>query len=217
MAQFRFAQLWMTLPQGVRDHFEKVAASMDLKRGDLIYRNGDEPKGIYFVGQGLVGLVLTGVSGKEHLLRFFRQGQYFGHRSMFAEEPYHGSAVALEPTSIRLIPKQEILEVLHARPELFLEIIKVLSKELRRCEAQHVMILDHQILARTGQALVYLKDLHPEHDWTRLEIANFCASTPSTVIKALAELEGRGLIRQKGRRIDVLNRAGLIALSEEEP
>jgi CRP-like cAMP-binding protein len=74
------------------------------------------------------------------------------------------------------------------------------------------MILENQILSRTAQTIIYLKDIHPNHNWTRQEIANFCASTVSTIIKAMAELEDMGLISQKGRSIDILDREGLLNL-----
>ncbi|MBX3041006.1 MAG: winged helix-turn-helix domain-containing protein, partial [Bdellovibrionaceae bacterium] len=60
------------------------------------------------------------------------------------------------------------------------------------------------------------KDLHPRHRWTRLEIASFCASTPSTVIKALAQLEEKGLISQKGREIEIRDRKALLSLHEKD-
>ena len=101
-------------------------------------------------------------------------------------------------------------------PSLLRDVVKVLSKELRRCETHQVMILENQILVRTAQAVVYLKDLHPDHSWTRQEIASFCASTVSTVIKALSELENLNLIKQDGRSIQVLDRDGLIALQDVE-
>jgi CRP-like cAMP-binding protein len=59
---------------------------------------------------------------------------------------------------------------------------------------------------------IYLKDLHPERNWTRQEIANFCSSTVSTVIKTLAEREDKKLIRQAGRVIEVLDRTALVNL-----
>ena len=76
------------------------------------------------------------------------------------------------------------------------------------------MILENEILVRTAFAIVSLKDLHPDHNWTRQEIANFCASTTSTIIKALAEFEERGLIEQTGRKIKIIDRAKLIALQD---
>lgn len=207
--------LWSDLPQEMKWTFESQSTASSLKRGETVYREGDLPKGIYFVKTGLVGLVITApTSGKEHLMRFFRQGQFFGHRALFSEEGYHGSAVALEPTELKLVNKATIMKAIETNPKLLLDVVTVLSKELRRCETHQVMILENQILGRIAQSVIYLKDLHPGHNWTRQEIANFCASTVSTVIKALAELEEMGLIEQSGRSITVLNRDGLIALHD---
>ncbi len=209
-----FKSLWTDLPYEVREIFEKSAKSFNLKRGDVVYREGDVPKGIYFIESGLVGLVKNGISGKEHLLRFFKEGQFFGHRSLFSNEGYHGSATCLENTSGKLVPKDEIVKVIEKHPILLKEVVSVLAQELRRCENQHVMILENQILSRVAQAIVYLKDLHPEHNWTRQEIANFCASTVSTVIKAMGELEESGFIAQNGRRIEIKDKLALINLQE---
>ena len=210
-----FKQLWADLDSETRSYFETHSRSLNFKRGENVYKQGDSPQGIYFVNKGLVGLIKIGFSGKEHLLRFFRQGQFFGHRSLFSNEGYHGSTIALEPTEIKLVPKTTVLDTIKKQPQLLMDVVKVLAKELRRCEDQHVMILDNEILVRVAQALIYLKDLHPQHNWTRQEIANFCASTVSTVIKALAELEEKGIIYQEGRTINILKRDTLIAMQDE--
>lgn len=208
--------LWAELPVQVKSAFESSHKILKFKRGEMIYRAGDHPQGIYFIKKGLVGLTIIGAaSGKEHLLRFFKDGQFFGHRSLFSNEEYHGNTVALEPTEIYLIPTATLFAILEQHPHLYKEIIKVVSKELRRCEMQHIMILENQILPRVAQALVYLKEIHPDHSWTRQEIASFCASTTSTMIKALAELEQMGFIKQEGRKIEILKRDSLIALQDQ--
>lgn len=207
--------LWPELPQEVRLSFEKEGKTLLLKRGETVYRPGDQPKGLYFVGSGLIGLVLIGSeSGREHLLRFFRKAQFFGHRALFSDESYHGTTLALEATQLNFVPKAVVLAAISKHPELLKNVVQVLSKELRRCETHQVMILENQILERTAQSLIYLKDLQPEHQWTRQEIANFCASTVSTIIKAMAELESLGLIKQEGRSITILDREGLLNLQE---
>lgn len=210
-----YSEIWTNLPADVTAEFDSAAKAIQFKRGDTVYRPGDQPQGLYFVEKGLVGLMLTGASsGHEHLLRFFRQGQFFGHRALFSDEGYHGSTVVLEPTVLKLVPKANVLYALQKRPELYRGIVQILASELRRCEEQHVMILENEILARTAQALIYLKELKPDHLWTRQEIANFCASTVSTVIKAMAELESMGLIKQDGRQIEILDRDALIHLQD---
>lgn len=207
---------WKVLPQKVQEKFLESSTRLDLKRGENIYTHGQTPKGIYFIQQGLVGLVILGMSGKEHLLRFFRRDQFFGHRTLFSNETYHGTTVALEPTKILMVPKEVVLKEIEEDPSIYKYLIEVISKELRRCEVQRVMILENQILARTAQSLIYLKDLHPHHPWTRQEIANFCASTVSTVIKAMAKLESMNLIKQDGRSIEIIDREGLINLQDQD-
>ncbi len=209
-----YSSLWSSLPPEVKTQFDQSSLTLNLKRGEKIYEAGDHPRGIYFIEKGLIGLLIIGSeSGKEHLLRFFKEGQFFGHRALFSEEDYHGNTVALEASKLHLVPKKIVLEALKNHPYLYKEILSVVSKELRRCENQHVMILENQILPRTAQAIIYLKDLYPEHSWTRQEIANFCASTVSTIIKAMAELEDMGLISQKGRNIEILKRQELLNLT----
>ncbi|MGZ3842372.1 MAG: Crp/Fnr family transcriptional regulator [Bdellovibrio sp.] len=208
-------ELWADLPHDIKIQFNSQAQTIELKRGEKVYHQGDTPKGIYFVQTGLVGLVLTGSSsGKEHLLRFFKQGQFFGHRALFSNEGYHGDTVALEPTTLKLVPKPLVISTMEKNPALYKDVVVVLANELRRCELQHVMILENQILGRIAQALIYLKNLHPDHNWTRQEIANFCASTVSTVIKTLAQLEELGYIAQEGRTITILNSEALISLQD---
>lgn len=207
---------WREIPVEIRKRLEAVSKFIDFKRGDNVWWAGDRPQGLFIVNKGLIGLSIIGSSGKEHLLRFCKEGQFFGHRSLFADEVYNASAVALEPTSLRSIPRQEILQIFDEHPAFYQSVIKVLSKELRRAEMNHVMILENQILTRTAQTLVYLKDLHPHHRWTRHEIASFCASTASTVIKALAQLEDKGLISQKGREIEILDRKALLSLHDKD-
>lgn len=210
-----FKELWSDLDSETRWFFESQSKSLQFKRSDHIYSQGDTPKGIYFVKSGLVGLtMISSKSGKEHLLRFFRQGQFFGHRALFSNEGYHGNTVALESTTIKFVPKEAVVAGIQKNSKLLEDVAHVLAKELRRCETQHVMILENEILVRVAQSLVYLKDLHPDHNWTRQEIANFCASTVSTVIKALAELEESNYIRQDGRTISILDRNGLVAMQD---
>lgn len=212
-----FNELWSDLPIEAKRQFELSSKTLEVKRGEFVYRQADEPKGLYFVRSGLVGLIIQGSeSGKEHLLRFFKQNQFFGHRALFSKEGYHGSTMALETTIVKLVPKETVLEAIKNYPLLLQDVVRVLAKELRRSEVQRVMILENQILSRTAQALIYLKEIHPEHNWTRQEIANFCASTVSTIIKALSQLETMGLIQQDGRKINILDRDRLLVLQDSD-
>lgn len=207
---------WQGLPEKVQQVFETQSRVLQLKRGESVYRAGDSPKGLYYLESGLIGLTLIGPeSGKEHLVRFFKPGQFFGHRALVSEEAYHATATVLENSQLVQIDKETVKSCLKNCPEMYREIALALARELRRSELQHVMVLENEILPRVALSLVYLKELHPEHSWTRQEIANFCASTASTVIKAMSQLESRGLIKQDGRAFEIVDKQGLIALQDD--
>ena len=194
------------------EELQKLATQLDYQRGQFIYRSGDPAQGLYFVESGLVGLSIVGPSGKEHLMRFFKSGQVFGHRAMLADQVFHATTQVLEKTSVRFLPKEAVYKMVEKYPELYSFIVKQLAQELCNCEIQQVNVLDQQILPRVARSVVYLKDIHPEYRWTRSELASFCASTTSTVIKALAELENLGFLKQKGRDIYITDRVSLIQL-----
>lgn len=199
-------------------HQAKIQAQLlnkVVKKGDWIYQQGEASKGLYCVQQGIVGLKHTTPSGTDYLLRFFKTDDFFGHRSLISGEPYHGSAMALEPCELWMLPTDQLRPLLEIYPILYKPLSQILALELRQAELQRVMIAENHILPRVAQALIYLKELHPEHKWTRQEIAEFIASTSTTVMKALAELEQRGLIAQVGRRIQIVNPKDLAALSTE--
>lgn len=196
----------------------KVAHTQTYERSEFVYRSGDQARGLYLVEEGLVGLTIVGPSGKEHLMRFFKAGQVFGHRVILADQDaYHATTQVLEKTRVQFIPKDAFRQLMEHHPSLYRQVVKQLALELWNCEVQQVNILDQQILPRVAQALVFLKDIRPDYRWTRSELASFCASTTSTVIKALAELEYMGHIKQKGRDILILNRAALIQLQFQDP
>jgi len=206
--------LFQSLPDEAESKILKTFIKKKYKRGEYIYRQGDTPLGLFFIEKGLVSLMLLGVSGKEHLVRFFIHGQFFGHRSYLSKEQHHGSAMALEPTAVYFLSASKFGVLLSEYPLIYKNIAQVLAQELGRCEKQRLLVLENEVLSRTALALVYLKELHPEYQWTRQEIADFCASTTSTVIKAMAELEDRGLIAQEKRSIKILSKEGLIALQD---
>ncbi len=204
---------WKFLPQEATQLILSSATYFDYKRHDKIYTAGDVPKGIYVIKAGLVGLVALTPKGSEHLLRLFKPNDFFGHRSYFAKELHHANSICLEPSSIGLVNPEIIEKVLVDFPSTQRILIETLAKELGIAELQRIRVTDQEVLQRIASALIYLKEIHPNHNWTRSEIAQFCASTTPTIIRGLAELEKQKMIKQIGRQIEISNRNALILLS----
>ncbi len=187
-----------------------------LKRGETLYRVGDAPTGFHFIQCGIIGLWASGPTGNEYLIRLAKTGQYVGHRSLFAEEVHHATAIALEDTTIISVSKEVIFHVIQIFPKISLLILETIAKELKHAELGRVSIADKNVIARVAESVLYLKERFPEHMWTRREIAEFCGSTTPTVIRALKKLETDGIIQQAGRTIKILKREALLDLAASE-
>lgn len=194
--------------------FETYGQKKTYQRFDRIYEMGDKSQGIYCMRKGLVGLVRVSKSGSEQLLRFFKPGDFFGHRAILAEEKRHATATALEETDVIFVSEKHLLRELRESPEMCQRVIKTLAVELGRAEEWRVQLTDLAVDARVSEALIYLQQMKPDHIWTRTEIANFCATTTPTVIKVLKRLESKKLIQQNGRKINILDRDRLLSLHE---
>lgn len=184
------------------------------ERSEFVYRQGEMPKGIYFLKTGLVGLVSVGISGKEHLLRMFKPGQYFGHRSFFAKEPYHASSICLDHCEVEFVAEACIYRLLEVQPELHMNVIQTLARELRDSEEIRISFSEKDVLARTAEALIYLEKVSTDHRWTRKELADLLGSTPPTIVRTLQKLETMGLLEQQGKDYEIINYNGLLEAAE---
>ncbi len=139
----------------------------------------------------------------------------FVHSS--AGEPHHATAVALDESEIVTVSKEAIRNAIEVFPKVALFILEAVSKDLRHAELSRVSMADKDVIGRVAESVLYLRERFPEHQWTRREIAEFCGSTTPTVIRALSRLQTEGIVRQNGRKIEILNRQALIDLAGVEP
>lgn len=188
------------------------AATMSLKKGQSFYLAGDSPSGVFFIQEGLVGLMQSSLQGSDSLLRVFKEQQVFGHRSFFANENYHLSAIALDDTKYIKIDREQIHSYFSKSPDKYLVVIQILARELRRAEQRSLVLSEGNIIERVAYTLLLFKKLYADRLWTRTEIANFCGSRTPTVITALGELENMSIIRQQRREIEVIDEEALVKL-----
>lgn len=67
----------------------------ELRRGDVVFREGDMPTGFYVVVHGRVALTTQAAGGRERVSEIVGAGRSFGEAIMFLDKPYIVSARAL--------------------------------------------------------------------------------------------------------------------------
>lgn len=195
----------------IPEALEKSKINCRYKRDQVIFYADNDPLGLFFIQRGLVKLERVSEDGAAHTLRIVGPGGILGYRSLFADEVYHATAIAVDEVELCFIPKADILGVFKTHPEVALKLLNHVAKDLRMAEERWVDQMDKGAPERVAEALIFLQDHFHSQTWTRREIAEWAGTTPETVMRTLAQFEKEGLIDQTGRQIQILNKDSLKA------
>ena len=187
--------------------------SFHFGRGDIIFNESDEAHSLYFIESGLVGIIKTTETGSDYILRLHAEGEFFGYRPFFSDKKYYATAMSIEESTIIRISMNSG-DQLFQNNNFLKYLLGDLSEKMLVTEKRFTSSFDRDVKARIAEALIFLSTRYPEHRWTKKEIAEFCGSTTSTVIRSMSEFEKLGLIDQTGNKVnipsikDLLNKFG---------
>jgi CRP/FNR family transcriptional regulator, polysaccharide utilization system transcription regulator len=183
------------------------------KKGQVVFYEGNHPHGMYCIYNGKVKISKLGDEGKEQIVRFAGEGELLGYRSALSNESYKATATAMEDCYICHIPKEKFSEVLNNNSTFSLEIIKLLSEDLKKSEQNLLNISQKPVRERIAETLLILKNRFGfEKDGksltivlTRREIGDIAGTTTETTIRTLSEFVKEGIIKLSGKKILLLN------------
>ena len=205
--------------------FNKHKTTNTYKKGQVVFYEGNQPFGVYCIFAGRVKVYKSGIDGRQQIVRIAGPGDMIGYRSLFAEEPYQGTAEALEDTEICCIDKNAFFPTLSKNPKLSLAIIKKLSQELRSAEDLATSIAQKSVRERMAELLLMMKQSYGKKtkngilidlQLSREEIAEMIGVTQETAIRLLSEFKKDGYIEVKDRDITILNPQALIETAKIE-
>jgi len=105
---------------------------MKFGKAEQIYGQGDPVKGVKYIQKGSVKLLVINAAGKEAVVAILGPGDFFGEGCLAGQPVCMATAIAIEPTSILFIEKDEMMRVLHkehALSDLFIS--HVLTRNIR--------------------------------------------------------------------------------------
>lgn len=183
-----------------------------LKRGTVIYAEGDSARGCYFVYSGILKVFKTGLEGKEQIIRFGKSGDIIGFRSALSHEPACTSTKVIEDAIVCFIPSHALTQLIQENPIFSMELIKMTCKELGQANSYITDIAQKSVRERLAEVLIQLmetfglaQDNTLQISLTREEIANMVGTATESVIRLLSEFKSDGLIEIKGRKIKIVD------------
>ena len=108
--------------------------SRTFKAGEVIFKEGDDPKSeAFLVHEGKVE-VRKNLGGEEKVLNVLTKGQLLGELALFRNAPRSATAIAVEPVTLLLIPANRLEGLMRINPSLAMAIVKDLSGRMLAAE-----------------------------------------------------------------------------------
>ena len=178
------------------------------KKNQVLYYDGDRGNGLYIILNGKIKTVKLAEDGRELMTGIFTNDQYLGVQALLASEPYSDTATALEDSSLCIIPKEQLDELLNGYPDIARQFIKLLATDIREKEEQLLQLAYHSVRKRMAESIVKLAKGDKEGNSfkvSREDLAAMAGMATETVSRTLSDFKGEGLIDKKGSLISVLN------------
>ena len=210
----RQAPLFSALDDEAATSLRASMAETKLKRGEVLFREGDSGDRLYVVLEGKVKLGRTSSDGRENLLAILGPGSMFGELSLFDPGPRSATVTAVTESSFASLSHEDLLRWLDGRPGVAHGLLAQLAARLRRANDVVADLVFSDVPGRVAKALIDLADrfgrtaedgVHVHHDLTQEELAQLVGASRETVNKALADFASRGWLRLEPRSVVILD------------
>ncbi|WP_418262374.1 Crp/Fnr family transcriptional regulator [Flavobacterium faecale] len=190
--------------------FAKQKNTFSCKKGQQFMIEGAPIQGLYFLYQGKVKIIKTGIYGKEQIVRLAVEGDTIGFRGFGTRNRYLIGAAALEDTILCNFSNDIMHDILKSIPEFTYDMMLFYAEELNKSENKVKKIAQMNVRERVIDTLLHLykkfgqtNNLINVH-LSRKEIADFAGTTDEQVTRIFSSLKKESLINIIGKKISLL-------------
>lgn len=220
----RRSVLFRRLKPDDRQRLAAVATMRAFEKGATLFSEGDGSDLMYTVLTGRVKVFKTTPRGTDVILEIFGPGDPVGAVAVYESRPYPASAVALEPTSCLLIPRQAFFALLEGYPTMVRGLLVGLTHRLIELTNRLTELSGGRIEGRLARFLLKLgTDMGKRRDdgvfiplvLSRQELADMIGTTIETSIRIMSRWGKDGVVRTDKDGFVIVDRAALetVALS----
>ena len=185
--------------------------SFHFKKGELLFKEGENMTGMYFINSGLVKVHKHWSSEKELILRLAKNGDIVGHRGLGNDTVYPVSGTALMPTDVCFVDLDFFNSTLKVNPDFLYQLMMFFASELKESEKRMRNLAHMTVKGRIANALLYLRQKfgttnegHIDILISRQDMASYTGTTYETLFRIMNELTEEKAIRADGKNISII-------------
>jgi CRP/FNR family cyclic AMP-dependent transcriptional regulator len=204
----RNVELFQNLPEEDLTELAGKTDLRDLRRGDVLFAEGDEPTELFVVVDGRIAMVNRSIDGRESVVALMEKGDLFGEMPLFDRQNRSTDARALDSSRVLAIPYAPLRQLYETHPDQLWQVVRLLAGRLRVMDG---VLADSVFLDVTGRTAKRLLELAGDADEfslpvTQEELAGMVGASRERVNKAIASFVRLGWLEQRERRYRILKR-----------
>lgn len=201
---------------------------IEMKEGDVLFREGEAADGVYYVKQGCIKMVVHREQSRgrttspEYVTKLVSPGEYFGYKAFVQNSGYLGQAQALKPSTVWFYSKEMVLLALSATHPLIKLLLAQAVTDLQTHETTSQLHYLASVQERIAYQLILLADkfgvqvekgVSLNLRLTRNEFAQLASTINESLSRHLTEFKNENLIEINGKEIIIKDRTGLMKKS----
>lgn len=188
------------------------AVETRLARGEILFVEGDEARGLYVIVEGAVRAFRESLEGREQVIHVETAGATIAEVPVFDDGRYPSTVAGEEDSVLLFIDKRDVRRLCLDHPQIAISALKLLAGRLRRCAALVEQLSLHEVDERLARLILsearargqrQARSITVELILTNQQIASRIGSVREVVSRALARLQQNGLISVEGRRVTI--------------
>jgi CRP/FNR family transcriptional regulator, cyclic AMP receptor protein len=195
-----------------------------LQQGEFLYNQFDSAERLYLVKKGKIRIYKTNPEGEEITLAIATEGDVFGEMAFTGQRLRGAHAMALEPSLVVSLRREDLKELILSKPEVGLRLIERLSERLRLREEQLEDVTLKEVPARLASLILRVLDSEgvktsegykiPTH-YTHEQLGSMIGARRVAVTRAFRVLRETGAVEIRERTLHVTNLEILKKVAEQ--
>lgn len=215
--------LGLILPADLQSIFIARAKPITARKGQVVLSEGERGNDVYLIVAGHVQVSRFSRHGREVILAQMGPGEIFGEMAAMASRARTATVTTLEEVRLATMSGIDFNLMLSEEPRIELWLARLLVRRVEELNERVFELSTKQVAARVQSELLRLASGTPEaaagRDMvtivqlpTHADLAARIGSHREAVSRELSTLAKQGLVRQQGRRLDIISVTALKAL-----
>jgi CRP-like cAMP-binding protein len=189
---------------------------VQFNKGETIIKQGIAADHILFLEQGMVKLMIEDEK-RSTAFKILSDHTFIGLMCAFVKRSFDFSAVAITPSKVRLINRNDFEEAIRSNGDFAVYITQQMSLMTNKVVHDLIRLSHKNADGAISTVLIELSSVFNSHTFqmpfSRVELANIVGYSKESVISCLSSLQRDGVIIASGKSIEILDMKRLEIIS----